>query len=206
MNKHIRSHRLSILAGIGTAFLLLILSATLFAQSGASISEPFDTYGGISWKTEMFRLDNFYFALKSDPRSVGYISFYVGETDSYSKSKARATRARDYLVKKRNVSAKRIVVAYGGRLDRTTIVLRAISKNLNPANPEEKTRLLHPKRPDHPNSLFAPIRGRSQTNCYSAARSQNTTELPAFLSCTNSLNARTNGTRFSALFMLSYEF
>src|SRR4030095_1005015 len=67
----------------------------------------FDEYEDLSFEQEKRRLDNFAFQLRSAPALVGYIIAYSGRGTGID-AKARADRAKDYLVRVGRVDLKRL--------------------------------------------------------------------------------------------------
>ena len=104
------------------AFVVLLLldgSRTAFSLPDQQ-SEPFDTYAqSISWSSETTRLENLAYYLKRFPDHVVFIGFWVGDNDSKKTVKARATRARRYLITKLRIDPDRVRLICSGRLDRS---------------------------------------------------------------------------------------
>ena len=87
---------------------------------------PFDTYAHkIKWRTETLLLDNLAYYLKRFPTNVAYIAYWIGDKNSPVKTRARAERARKYLVSIRQADGSRIIVTCAGTLDnsRTSIYM-----------------------------------------------------------------------------------
>jgi hypothetical protein len=78
------------------------------------IGDPakFDEYSDISWRDERARLDNvalvFQSALQRYPDAIIYLSVYGGRRGCAGEAQARAARAKDYLVNKREIQANRV--------------------------------------------------------------------------------------------------
>jgi hypothetical protein len=103
------------------------ISMMLVAGSAQEVSRPpqcppgvicdprrFDEYGTIpsgmlSWADERARLDNVASALKEEPDTIVYLSMYGGRRGCIGEVKARATRAKNYLVRERGISSDRIL-------------------------------------------------------------------------------------------------
>src|SRR5580765_1386336 len=88
---------------------LLCLATTLCASAGAvdagtpteTADRLFDEYGLVRWGDEQARLDNFAIQLQNEPDAIGYIFVYDGENVCEGEAKARAIRARKYVVEHR---------------------------------------------------------------------------------------------------------
>lgn len=91
-----------------------------------------DSYQNLSFDEEKARLDNFAVHLKNQVDMLGYIVVYAGERQSVSKARARARRARNYLVTKHGIEAGRIVAKYGGRREKSTVALAMASPRGTP--------------------------------------------------------------------------
>lgn len=87
-----------------------------------------DSYQNLSFEDEKARLDNFAVNLQEHIGMLGYIVVYAGERQSVSKARARATRAKNYLVNKLGIEAKRIITKYGGRREKLTVELAMASR------------------------------------------------------------------------------
>lgn len=68
-----------------------------------------DRYGEISWNDEKARLDNFAIQLMNEPNRVGYIFVNVGLVSCNGEAQARALRAKNYMVRVRDVPESRII-------------------------------------------------------------------------------------------------
>jgi hypothetical protein len=85
--------------------------------------EHFDEYGNIRFNDEKARLDNFANQLQNVPSTTGYVVGYGGCGDE---GKARANRARNYLVNTRGLGRSRVVVVDGGCRPELLITLWAL--------------------------------------------------------------------------------
>lgn len=84
---------------------------------------PTDEYGDISFRDERARLDNFAVDLQSGTGFDGYIICYGGRRGRRGEARARCARARNYLVARRNIPARRIVTIDGGYREQLTVTL-----------------------------------------------------------------------------------
>jgi hypothetical protein len=107
------------------AIVIFLLSPTLFVKGSAQTSpildpiRKFDEFGDLNCEDEYARLDNFAVSLQNEPDSKGLIIFYGGKIfrgrlPRRGDAAARAARTRSYLVKRRGLSAARIIVINGG--------------------------------------------------------------------------------------------
>lgn len=81
----------------------------------AEVTYKLDTYGNLKFRDEAIRLDNLAIELADQPQSKGYIVVYSGTSTVASNARARAKRAKDYLIKVRRIKPVRLVALYGGR-------------------------------------------------------------------------------------------
>ena len=86
-----------------------------------------DSYQNLSFEDEKARLDNFALNLRKQVGMLGYIVVYSGEGRSARKARARAKRAKNYLVTKHSIEAGRIVTKYGGHREKLTVELAMAS-------------------------------------------------------------------------------
>ncbi|MGH9903344.1 MAG: hypothetical protein ACRD68_16175 [Pyrinomonadaceae bacterium] len=89
----------------------------------ATVARRFDEYGNIRLNDEKARLDNFAVQLQNEPGARGYIIAYDGRRGRVGDAARRATRAQDYLVNERGISADRVVTLQGGPRDQLTVEL-----------------------------------------------------------------------------------
>lgn len=92
-------------------------------KRGAESSYKLDEYGELKRNDEASRLDNFAIALRQRPGSQGYIFSYAGGAITPSRARMRAKRAKNYLVKVRNVKSSRLKASYAGESTDFTIEL-----------------------------------------------------------------------------------
>lgn len=83
-------------------------------RSQADSFSKFDAYGDISFSDESKRLDSLAAELQRLPESEGYIIAYAGLIAHSDEAKARAECAKNYLVKKHQIKAERILAVDGG--------------------------------------------------------------------------------------------
>jgi hypothetical protein len=95
---------------------LVLLSTTAFTRSTLNFDDArmFDQYGNISWKEEQARLNNVAVQLRNEPRAVVHIIIYAGRRSCIGETKARALRAKNYLVKVDGISFGRVIWREGG--------------------------------------------------------------------------------------------
>ncbi len=99
---------------------------------GCGLLAKMDEYGNISFNDEKARLDNFASAIESDPGNQGYIIAYAGRRARTGEAEARGTRARNYLLGKRGIDARRIVVIDGGHREELTVDLYVVPTGTPP--------------------------------------------------------------------------
>jgi hypothetical protein len=93
------------------------------------VDAPFDSYGNICWDEERARLDNFAIHLQQNPELVGYVIVYAGRHSCAGEAKARAERAKKWVVKKRGVEANRVILRDGGFREDVITILQPMLRN-----------------------------------------------------------------------------
>jgi hypothetical protein len=103
---------------------------TLDCSATCSVSFPvplecrkFDEYSDIAYNDEKARLDNFAIGLQNDPTATGYVVVNPGASRRAGDVQRRTTRAVDYLVNSRGLSANRIVTLVGPARDHLLVEL-----------------------------------------------------------------------------------
>lgn len=103
---------------------------TLDCSATCSVSFPvpvecrkFDEYANIAYNDEKARLDNFAIELQNDPAATAYVIVYPGAGGRPGVVEQRTTRAVDYLVNSRGISANRIVTLVGAVKDQLLVEL-----------------------------------------------------------------------------------
>ena len=88
-------------------------------------TSPFDQYGALSWNNEMARLDNFAIHLQNYPRALGFIVVVDVDGGCPGEAKARALRAKRYIVEHRGVRWNQVVwkvESYGQDIHTTLLI------------------------------------------------------------------------------------
>ena len=111
-------------------------SCSLLPGTPPPPSTRFDSYGVISRKMEMERVEAFATALKNNPGAQGYILSYDGQRDVAGAARSAGERAQAYLVKERGIEADRIVTVEGGFKEKLTIELWVVPTGATPPKPE----------------------------------------------------------------------
>ena len=99
---------------------LLLLAGNARAQEAPPPVRPVDAnpgyveYGNISFRDEKAMLDHYASQLRLDPDSVVYIFAFSGRVACVGEAKARAVRAKSYLVKKHGITPDRVIWRDGG--------------------------------------------------------------------------------------------
>lgn len=101
--------------------LVVLLSPTLFVRGSGFVTpiSKFDEFGDIKCEDEYARLDNFAIQLQHEPQAKGVIIFYGGKTfrgklPKRGEAEARAARLKPYLVGRRGIPTKQVIVIDGG--------------------------------------------------------------------------------------------
>ena len=94
---------------------LIVMSLLLLAASaGAQHTPGYVEYGNIRFRDERAMLDHYASQLQLDPDTVVYIFAFSGRVACAGKAKARAARAKSYLVKKHGIAPERVSWIDGG--------------------------------------------------------------------------------------------
>ena len=100
------------------------------------VSSPrFDNYGDLKFADEKARLDNFAIQLSQLPLTKGYIIVYPSQGMSAAQARARAKRAKSYLVRMRRIKANRLVTLNGEPIGQLTVELYIVPKGAQPPTP-----------------------------------------------------------------------
>ena len=86
-----------------------LLANTLLVFAAPNPTSPFDQYGAIDWENEMARLDNFAIQLQNWGAAVGYIVVFDVDRGCPGEAKARAVRAKRYIVEHRRIPWNRVI-------------------------------------------------------------------------------------------------
>jgi hypothetical protein len=89
-------------------------SRDVIPKADALSYRNFDEYGLIRWEDEKARLDNFAIQIQNDPEIIGYVFVFDGNDVCEGEAKARAIRARDYVVNYRGIPWNRVMWRYDG--------------------------------------------------------------------------------------------
>lgn len=92
----------------------------------------FDEYSDIPFEKEKDRLENFAIQLLKEPQMKGYIIVYAGRQARAGEAKARAARAKNYLVNKLSIKAERIITIDGGYREKLEVELYALPDGIPP--------------------------------------------------------------------------
>ena len=95
-------------------------------------SPRFKFYQNISLERENSVLDNFSIALKDEPNRTGYIIAYAGKRARVGEAKARAERAKSYLIKIRNFDPNRLKTIDGGHKNEAQVDLFVVPEGTCP--------------------------------------------------------------------------
>jgi hypothetical protein len=86
----------------------------------------FDEYSDIPFEEEKARLENFVIHLRREPQMKGYIIVYAGRRARIGEAKARAARAKNYLVNELSIKAERIITIDGGHREKLEVDLYSL--------------------------------------------------------------------------------
>lgn len=86
----------------------------------------FDEYSDIPFEDEKERLQNLAIHLQQNPERRGHIIAYAGRRARAGEAKARAARAKNYLVNELRIEAGRIITIDGGHREKLEVELYAL--------------------------------------------------------------------------------
>jgi hypothetical protein len=94
----------------------LLCLLTLFYGSASAVAPntPFDSYLAIPWEDEQARLDNFAIQLQNYPQALGFILVFDKSDGCPGEARARAERAKRYVVEHRGVPWNRVIWRHEG--------------------------------------------------------------------------------------------
>lgn len=106
---------------------------------------PFDDYIATDFDDEKYHLDKLAIKLQQEQNVKAYLILYVAKSMCIDEAKSRLVRAKNYLVKEREIDAARIETILGGRRDKLTVEVYVVSTDAPPptAAPTEKTGIPH---------------------------------------------------------------
>jgi hypothetical protein len=100
------------------SMILLLIAARVLAQDSSPPrpvdAVPWEEHGNISWRDERARLNRYADMLRRSQDSVVYIFSYGGLRTCRGGARARARRARNYLVAKQGIAPNRVFWQDGG--------------------------------------------------------------------------------------------
>lgn len=105
------------------------------ADLGHREFKPLEIYSDIPILDEHAKLENFLVSLLENPETRGYILFYASKDFSSRKARARAQRAKAYLVKRRIMVARKIDIIDGGYREQFKIELYVLPPGMGPPSP-----------------------------------------------------------------------
>ncbi|HEV2884871.1 MAG TPA: hypothetical protein VGW36_08435 [Pyrinomonadaceae bacterium] len=130
------------LAGQSVTATLTMGGYTLDCSATCTVNFPvpvecrkFDEYPAIAYNEEKARLDNFAIGLQNDPTSTAYVIVYPGQGGRAGDVQRHTSRAVDYLVNARGVSAQRIVTLVGPTRDVLLVELWLCPQGARPPAP-----------------------------------------------------------------------
>ena len=106
-------------------------SCSLIIEYGPS-SIKVDSYDALPGKKEIARLHAFAVQLQNQPGAQGYLLVYGGRCERAGEAKKAAARAREYLIKRLGIDARRIVTVDAGFKEKLTIDLWLVPTGATP--------------------------------------------------------------------------
>jgi len=95
----------------------MVATISVNVLTGPVCNLPFDQYGDLRFRDEKARLDNFAIELTNYEGSTGYIIAYAGNPSYEGEAAERLLRAKNYLVKIREMNPARIITIDGGYME-----------------------------------------------------------------------------------------
>jgi hypothetical protein len=110
------------------------------AQASTSVPPPppvnppreFDVCCSCTYDDQKARLDNLAIAMQNDPTTTVYVISYGGRTSRAGVADQLLARAKDYLIKQRNVDQSRIVTVNGGFREEDCVELWIVPRGAKP--------------------------------------------------------------------------
>ncbi len=99
------------------------------------VGREFDVCCSCSYDDQKARLDNLAVDMQNDPSTTAYIISYGGRTSRVGQADYLGTRARDYIVSQRGISASRITVLNGGFREEDCTELWIVPSGATPPQP-----------------------------------------------------------------------
>jgi hypothetical protein len=108
-----------------TIIVALIVTSHTFAGSRPDTPAPrkIDSYEATKLREERMHLDGLVSELKKEPHSQGYILVYAGKRAYRGEAVAHGRKAKEYLVKRKGIDARQIVVVDAGYREKLTVEL-----------------------------------------------------------------------------------
>jgi len=97
---------------------------------------PFDAYGDLEWEHEQARLDNFAIQIINSPDALGSIMTSAGNPTYRGEAQYRLQRAKNYLVKVRQIDPARLILTDGGYRSELTTILRVVYRDETVPSPD----------------------------------------------------------------------
>lgn len=110
-------------SGISTVCLTSATGSVAVMDTGPGCGLPFDQYGDIRFEDEKARLDNFAIQLLNYEAARGYIIAYAGKQTYKGEAAKRLQRAKNYLVRVREIDPARIITVDGGYQQEYSVAL-----------------------------------------------------------------------------------
>jgi hypothetical protein len=121
-----------------TVVSLLVLSGNVSAQEPPFPDRPVDAilgyveYGNIHFRDEKALLDHWAAQFRQNPDNIIYILAYGGRRACAGEAKARAIRAKNYLMKPHGIGANRVIWKDGGFRENLSVELWLRSRDETP--------------------------------------------------------------------------
>ncbi len=108
------------------------LPTELSSKCSGATPQRFNFYSTVSAQRENAILDSFAIALSDESSRKGYIIAYAGKRARRGEARAKAQRARDYLVKVRDYNSDRLEAIDGGYREKAEVELFIVPSGMCP--------------------------------------------------------------------------
>jgi len=109
-------------------------SVAIFAEVGCGLA--FDQFSDIKFEDEKARLDNFAIQLSMDKQQRGNIIIFAGRQTYKDEASERLQRAKDYLVKVRDIDPTQVVTVDGGYREEFQVYFYIVPPGADPPSLE----------------------------------------------------------------------
>jgi hypothetical protein len=115
---------LQIIGALALCVIVLGVNRVAVAQQiVVDYTSKFDEFYGSDWESAMGHLDNFALQMQNSPHMIGVLIVYGGQRGRRGESRAWSSCLKSYLVTRRGIERKQIVMIDGGYREDLTVEL-----------------------------------------------------------------------------------